>query len=211
MNDLKARALRAPRLFGSAALGGALILALLGGCKGDAPKTTPPPAKPGAAAKAPEAAPTEDKFAIDLTSGYTGCYKQYEVNGTIDGKLAITVTKDGKPADVSYQGSAPEPVKACLVNLARARRLLGYTGEPGLATFEYSGTYQNGMEMLSTSWAFKRLSALPPETRAAIEESLAPKAPADGPKEGAPAEAPAPTEPAPADPAPAETPEAPAP
>jgi hypothetical protein len=141
-------------------------------------------------AKAPQKV-NEDDYAMQLFSRYTECYARNNVNGQIDGKLVAALRADGTVADVSYEGKAPKPVRKCLVETYRARKLDNYTGEPGRVLLSYDGTFSNGMEMLNESWKHDRISALPPAHAEALRQALGESA------------APAPTNPPPTDKAPA--------
>jgi hypothetical protein len=114
----------------------------------------------------------EDGFALTLTNGYTGCFQQFDVNGSVDGRITAVVDSTGAVPEVSYSGSAPDPVQACIIDLVKARQIDGYGGEPGLAQFTYSGTYSGGIEMLSTSWAFKRYSDLPEDAQGVLQDYM---------------------------------------
>lgn len=170
-----------------------LALAVLAvGCKNDASeKQPPPPAK-----KAAEAKPkSDDDYAMELVAGTKGCFKKFEVNGQVDGKLTMVVAGDGHVASASYAGSAPEPIRQCMVDLIRSKKLPDYAGAPGLATYTYNGSYSNGVEMMSESWSFERRPELPPEKQAMVDEALGgtKEAPQTGepPKDEAAGEAPA--------------------
>ncbi len=141
------------------------------------PLPTSPDSIPPEPAAEPEPEPEpepvdEDSFALTLTNGYTGCFQEFDLNGSVDGIVNAVVASDGTVADASYAGLAPEPVQTCILDKVRSRTIDDYDGEPGLATFTYSGTYNNGIEMLSTSWHFRRYSELDSDGQATVEPHL---------------------------------------
>lgn len=117
-------------------------------------------AQPAEEAKpADEEEPDDDRYAADLCEGYIECYAKHEYNGNVDGKLNIDVNEDGVVTAVSYEGSAAKPIQDCLIKTIKERKLVNYSGAPGSAFCQYSGMYNNGTQMLSNSWGFKRKEA----------------------------------------------------
>ena len=120
----------------------------------------------GCPTPAPEAAevtpvappPSEDEihagWASQICADYVDCYGGHNVNGAIDGRLLAVIADDGSVSEVRYTGSAGTPIQDCLVARLGARFIDGYKSSGGLVRCQYSGTYNQGMQILSEGWQY---------------------------------------------------------
>ncbi len=137
--------------------------AVVAGCPGapDEPASASDPVEEPAETPGPSLEEIQSGWAGTICADYIACYAQHDVNGAIDGRLVADIGADGSVTGVTYSGSAPPPVRGCLVELIRPRGIDGYTASGGVVECQYSGTYNNGMQMLSEGWMYTDAPAEP--------------------------------------------------
>ncbi len=105
------------------------------------------------------APPAPPDWSHGACNGITDCYKKSEAWGDMSGKLTAVMGSDGRAKTASYDGTAPWPVRKCLVDLGKTRVLNGYQGPGGKLACTYRGTILDGTVQLMQSFTFKEDAA----------------------------------------------------
>jgi len=145
-------------------LGGALAAS---GCKKSEPNkpTTSgavqgaPGAPPAPGQKLPPAAPTKrspDDYGSYACRLMKGCYTKHQAFGQVAGRITINVGADGKATASAYDnGTAPGPVKDCIVTSGKMINIPGFDAGAGQLVCDYNGQLMaGGMEIMTKSWKF---------------------------------------------------------
>jgi hypothetical protein len=109
---------------------------------------------------APPPPPKEDSYvaAICDEEEVVSCYEQLKFNGNIDGSVVVDIGADGAIGGVTYTGSAPKPIKDCVLSkIQDKKKVEGFEGDPLQVTCGYSGSLNNGIRMIMWSPSHKRM------------------------------------------------------
>jgi hypothetical protein len=113
-----------------------------------APEPVPVPVQPAAPAPTAVADPLSDAASPDWSRGacdsIEDCYTQAKAWGPVNGTETVHFDGKGKPTFVSFTGSVPYAVQACLRTAGMTERLDGYAGPPATVTCTFSGNIVRG-------------------------------------------------------------------
>jgi hypothetical protein len=115
----------------------------------------PEPKKP-----APPPPPREETYVETICDEeeVVSCYEQLKFNGNIDGSVVVDIGADGAIGGVTYTGSAPAPIKDCVLGkIQDKKKVEGFEGAPLQVICGYSGSLNNGIRMIMWSPSYKRM------------------------------------------------------